>query len=249
MATQQTKKRRKRYQPGSAFAGDVKPRGVFRLFGNVRLFFIVGAAIMVGSLFVGGVLQSDTLFGGSNAGKNTDFVLPEETTSSATPATAVPTPKRYTAVPAMTIDPAKSYTATIKTALGDIEVELFAGQTPQTVNNFVFLAQDGFYNGLTFWTVTPNFDAQAGDPNCKAGDAGGCAGSGDPGYELPQEKPGGTYTAGTLGMANASQFFIAFADDPQFASFTPFGQVTSGLDIAQQLTAGTAIESITITEQ
>ena len=247
MSNQQTRRRRKRYQPGSAYAGDVRPRGVFRVFGNIQLFFIIGAAIMVGSLFIGGIIRSGSLTGNSNSD---NFIKPTDTDSTGTPE-AQPTLaiKHYTGPPAMTIDPSKRYTATISTALGDVAIELFADQAPQTVNNFVFLANDGFYNGLTFWQVVPGFDAQAGDPGCQVGQTGdSCRGSGDPGYDLPQEKAG-TFEAGTIGMANASQFFIAFTGDTQFAQFTPFGRVTSGLDVARQITQGTAIDSITISAQ
>jgi peptidyl-prolyl cis-trans isomerase B (cyclophilin B) len=249
MANQQTRRRRKRYQPGSAYAGDVRPRGVFRVFGNVRLFFLVGAAIMIGSLFVGGIIRSGALSGGSNS-STTNFIQPTDVPGTGTPQ-AQPTAavKHYTASPAMTIDPSKHYTATIKTSVGEIQVDLLADQVPQTVNNFVFLAQDGFYNGLTFWQVVSGFDAQAGDPGCQVGQtSGSCRGSGDPGYQMPQEKPG-SFAAGTIGMANASQFFIALTNDAKFAQYTPFGRITSGLDVAQQITQGTAIESITISEQ
>jgi peptidyl-prolyl cis-trans isomerase B (cyclophilin B) len=249
MANEQTRRRRKRYQPGSAYAGDVRPRGVFRVFGNVKLFFLVGAAIMIGSLFVGGIIRSGALNGSSSSPTN-NFVQPTDAASTGTPQ-AQPTAeiKHYSGPPAMTIDPSKHYTATIKTSIGDIQFDLLADQVPQTVNNFVFLAQDGFYNGLTFWQVVPTFDAQAGDPGCQTGQtSGSCRGSGDPGYQIPQEKPG-SFDAGTIGMANASQFFIALTNAAQFAQYTPFGRITSGLDVAQKITQGTAIESITIAEQ
>jgi cyclophilin family peptidyl-prolyl cis-trans isomerase len=249
MADQQTRRRRKRYQPGSAYAGDVRPRGVFRVFGNVKLFFLIGAAIMIGSLFVGGLIRSGAL-NGSSTNPTNNFVQPTDVPITGTPQ-AQPTAeiKHYAAPPAMTLDPSKHYTATIKTSVGDIQVDLLADQVPQTVNNFVFLAQGGFYNGLTFWQVVSGFDAQAGDPGCQIGQtSGSCRGSGDPGYQIPQEKPG-SFDAGTIGMANASQFFIAFANDAKFAQYTPFGRITSGLDVAQQITQGTAIESITISAQ
>jgi len=247
MANEQTRKRRKRYQPGSAYAGDVRPRGVFRVFGNIQLFFIIGAAIMVGSLFIGGIIQSGALTGNSNSN---NFVKPTDTDSTGTPQ-AEPTLviKHYTGPPAMTIDTSKRYTATISTALGDVQVELFADQAPQTVNNFVFLANDGFYNGLTFWQVVPGFDAQAGDPGCQVTSTGdSCRGSGDPGYDLPQEKLG-AFETGTIGMANASQFFIALTRSTEFQGYPPLGQITSGLDVAERLTKGATIQTIEIQEQ
>jgi cyclophilin family peptidyl-prolyl cis-trans isomerase len=249
MPIQKNKRRRKRYEPGSAYAGDVKPAGIFRVFGNVKLFFIVGAFIMVGGLAAGGLCRNSGSTSGS-PGSSADFVKPDNSSTPGTP-DAQPTfaIKQYTTAPALTIDPSKKYTATIKTADGDIQVELLASEVPQTVNNFVFLAKGGFYNGLTFHQVTAGFDAQAGDPSCLAKQAGTlCRGTGGPGYELAQEKPGGIQV-GELGMANASQFFIALDSSDQFKTFTPFGRITSGLDIAQKLTQGTEIKSVEISEQ
>jgi cyclophilin family peptidyl-prolyl cis-trans isomerase len=119
---------------------------------------------------------------------------------------------------------------------------------PQTVNNFVFLAQAGFYDGLTFHNAQAGFDVQAGDPSCTVDDPAGCRGNGGPGYELEQEKPG-EFEVGTLGMANGSQFFIVLGQSDEFSSFTPFGQVTDGLDVVQQLVRGSVIESITVQAQ
>ena len=246
MAKQQAKRRRKRYEPGSAYAGDVKPPGIFRLFGDVRLiravFVLMALALVAGgfsAVFGGG-------FGFGNT-RNQDFVLPEDEEGTATPdANATAEVKQYVAPPAMSIDPGKRYVATIKTAVGEIQVELLADQAPQTVNNFVFLARDGFYDGLTFHQVAQGFDAQAGDPTCATG-ASGCRGDGGPGYDLPQEQPG-PFEPGTLGMANASQFFIALTASDQFAQFTPFGRVISGLEVAERLSQGTEIENIEINE-
>ncbi|OGO52054.1 MAG: hypothetical protein A2148_06875 [Chloroflexi bacterium RBG_16_68_14] len=148
----------------------------------------------------------------------------------------------------MSIDPQKRYIATIKTQEGDIEVELFAVEAPQTVNNFVFLARDGFYDGLTFHQVQATFSAQAGDPACTAANASACRGDGGPGYELTQEAPG-NFQEGVLGMANASQFFIALTNSEQFAAYTPFGRILSGLDVAESVAKGTEIQTIEIQEQ
>jgi cyclophilin family peptidyl-prolyl cis-trans isomerase len=148
----------------------------------------------------------------------------------------------------MTIDATKSYTATIKTAEGDITVDLLASQAPATVNNFVFLAREGFYDGLAFFFVDDEGTyAQAGDPDCTSGDNVATC-DGGPGYDLPQEKPG-AFDTGTLGMVNGSQFFIALGESDSFARYTPFGRITSGLDVAEQLARGTQIESIEIAEQ
>ncbi|MGE0027362.1 MAG: peptidylprolyl isomerase [Thermoleophilia bacterium] len=143
-------------------------------------------------------------------------------------------PKTYDAPPPMTIDPAKTYTATIATSCGDIVLRLDAKAAPHTVNNFVFLARQGFYDGLTFHRVVPGFVIQGGDPS---GD-----GTGGPGYTFADELPDDGYPTGSLAMANSgpgtngSQFFIVTGD----ASFLPnsysrFGEVTKGLDVAKTI--------------
>lgn len=118
-------------------------------------------------------------------------------------------------------------------------MQLDAAAAPQTVNNFVFLARDGFYDGLAFHYVAPGFSAQAGDPTSHGG--------GGPGYELEQEAPG-RFEPGMLGMVNGSQFFIALTDAEQFQQFTPFGRILSGFDLAEQISVGTTIRTIEIRE-
>src|SRR3982074_3173742 len=119
-------------------------------------------------------------------------------------------PKQYSAPPDLRIDIAKRYTATIATAGGDIVLSLDPSRAPQTVNNFVFLARDGFYDGLTFHRVVPDFVIQGG---CPEG-----SGRGNPGYRFADEPVQGEYIAGALAMANSgpntngSQFFICTAD-------------------------------------
>jgi cyclophilin family peptidyl-prolyl cis-trans isomerase len=137
--------------------------------------------------------------------------------------------------PAMSIDPNKEYTATIKTNLGNIEIQLLAKEDPITVNNFVFLAQQGFYNGVKFHRVVNDFVIQSGDPTG--------TGAGGPGYEFADEKVTRDYVAGTLAMANrgpdtnGSQFFITLADlSGQLAKdYTIFGLVTSGFNVVQEI--------------
>ena len=121
--------------------------------------------------------------------------------------------KQYNAPPPMVIDPTKRYTATISTDLGDIVIELFADKAPHTVNNFVFLARDGYYDGVTFHRVIKGFMAQGGDPTG--------TGSGGPGYRFADEfHPALKHDGpGILSMANAgpgtngSQFFITYTRD------------------------------------
>lgn len=254
---QQQKRRRKRYQPGSAYAGDVKPTGVLSFIssGNIvkvvflGMVFALGAGGLV-SIFSIGVLTGG---GGGHSGGATNFVSPEDGAgpSVVTEPEDTAVTRRFDAPPPITIDPSKTYIATIKTKFGPIEVELAVDQAPETVNNFVFLAEEGFYDGLVFHFVLQGFSANAGDPSCTVGGAG-CSGSGGPGYDLA-EQVDGSFAKGTLGMVNGSQFFFALseeeADQERYAGFTPFGQIISGLDSAEQLSAGTAIESIEILVQ
>ena len=241
MAKQQSKRRRKRYAPGSAYAGDVRPTGILGVLSSRRLmvaiFLLMALALAAGgasAIFSGG------LFTGSSSQQD-DFVIQDENDAGTPTAEATPVRERYVSLPAMSIDPQRSYVATIKTASGDIQVRLFADRAPQAVNNFVFLAREDFYDGLTFDQVYPGFSAEAGNP----GDGSG------PVYDLPQENSG-TYDKGTLGMASASVFFIALSDSEgdlrQYEGFTPLGQITGGLDVAERLTQGTEIEDIEISE-
>jgi cyclophilin family peptidyl-prolyl cis-trans isomerase len=144
--------------------------------------------------------------------------------------------KQYSTPPPMTIDPKKRYTAVFQTDLGTFEAELFAAQAPKTINNFVFLAREGFYNGTTFHRVIRGFMAQGGDPTG--------TGRGGPGYRFEDEfHPALRHSsAGMLSMANAgpntngSQFFITFAPPPHLDHHhTVFGRVISGMDVVSNI--------------
>ncbi len=145
--------------------------------------------------------------------------------------------ERFTACPPMVIDPQKQYTADIKTSKGDITVQLLPDKAPLTVNSFVFLARDGYFNNVTWHRVMPGFVAQAGDPSG--------SGFGGPGYEFATEISDLTFDSeGVLGMANAgadtngSQFFITYAAQPSLdGKYTVFGKVLEGMDVLNQLTA------------
>jgi len=159
-----------------------------------------------------------------------------------------PKPKTYSAPPAMVIDTGKEYTATIETERGNMVLELFASDVPNTVNNFVFLANDGFYDGVTFHRVVPGFVAQGGDPTG--------TGRGDPGYSFADEFSEHTHLAGALSMANSGsdtngcQFFITFA--PQHGldgKHSVFGQLIDGMDVLEQIEQGDVIIRITIEEK
>ncbi|HSJ73758.1 MAG TPA: peptidylprolyl isomerase [Miltoncostaeaceae bacterium] len=145
-----------------------------------------------------------------------------------------PARRTYAAPPRRTIDPAASYTATIETSCGDILVALDARAAPVTVNNFVFLARERFYDGLTFHRVVAGFVIQGGDPQG--------TGRGGPGYVFDDELPDDGYPPGSVAMANAgpdtngSQFFIVTGDASALPNdYTRFGRVTRGFDVARRI--------------
>lgn len=162
--------------------------------------------------------------------------------------------------PAMQIDTSKGYTATVKMAEGgEFVIQLYPDKAPATVNNFVFLARQGYYDGVTFHRVLEGFMAQGGDPTG--------TGRGGPGYLFENEDSDLTFDqAGVVAMANSgrdrngSQFFITFGPQERLnGGYTIFGQVTSGMDVVNSITrrnpdenpnfTGDVIESITINEQ
>jgi cyclophilin family peptidyl-prolyl cis-trans isomerase len=158
--------------------------------------------------------------------------------------------QQYSKAPEMKIDSKKKYSATIKTNRGDIVVDLFADKTPRTVNNFVFLAREGFYNGIKFHRVIPDFMVQTGDPTG--------TGRGGPGYQFADEfHPSLRHSGpGILSMANAgpntngSQFFIThvktdWLDDRH----SVFGKVREGQDVVDSIRQGDVMESVEITEE
>lgn len=148
------------------------------------------------------------------------------------------TTKSWKNPPEMTIDPKKQYTATIKTDVGDIVVKLFADKTPKTVNNFVFLSKEGFYDDTIFHRVIDDFMAQAGDPTG--------TGMGGPGYKFSDEfhpslrhsKPGILSMANAGPNTNGSQFFLTHIPTPWLDNkHSVFGEVTKGLDILLSIPA------------
>lgn len=171
--------------------------------------------------------------GGGTLGGSTPAVTQETTqTPLATQVSAPP----------MTIDVEKTYFATIETEKGDIRIQLFPDIAPETVNSFVFLAREGFYDGITFHRVIPGFVAQGGDPSG--------TGAGGPGYTLPDEFSDRPFKEGSVGMAKkvepnsaGSQFFICLKpqeDSPDCSgltgSYTLFGEVLAGMDVVESLT-------------
>jgi len=165
--------------------------------------------------------------------------------------------KQYPAPPPLAIDAAKRYTATLETSAGTMTAELLPGEAPLTVNNFVFLAGEGFYDGVVFHRVIAGFMIQGGDPTG--------TGSGGPGYRFRDEPVRLGYKRGTLAMANAgpntngSQFFIMHADYGLPPNYTIFGRLTAGHDVLDAIATApkgandrphdpVPIDTVTITE-
>jgi len=145
----------------------------------------------------------------------------------------------------MQIETNRSYRVTIKTNKGDIVLQLNPAEAPQTVNNFVVLARDGFYDNLTFHRVVPRFVIQGGDPNG--------TGTGGPGYKFNDERVKRPYKAGTVAMANSgpntngSQFFICLEDQPGLPpNYTIFGDTISGMDVVRNIRVGDVMQSVVV---
>jgi cyclophilin family peptidyl-prolyl cis-trans isomerase len=187
-------------------------------------------------------------------------VLSDQRAAQAPPAAGQPQVKEYDAPPAMQIDPARSYTATVEMASGGVfNIELYPDKAPLTVNNFVFLAREGYFDGVTFHRVLEGFMAQGGDPTG--------TGRGSPGYvfmnedsDLRFDKPGVVAMANAGRDTNGSQFFITFNATPQLdGGYTIFGQVTEGMDVVNAIRrrdpnlnpsfSGDAIARVTIDEE
>ena len=153
-----------------------------------------------------------------------------------------------TAPPDWQIDDTKMYRATIDTTRGPIVMELDPQLAPNSVNNFVALARQGYYDGLTFHRVVPDFVIQGG---CPQG-----SGAGGPGYKFADEPVRGEYTFGAVAMANAgpdtngSQFFVCIDDctSKLAKSYNLFGYVTEGMDVATAVTVGDVMRTVTVDE-
>ncbi len=157
--------------------------------------------------------------------------------------------KQWNSPPAMQLDSKKSYQAKIATNRGEIVVDLYAVHAPITVNNFVFLAQEGFYDDVAFHRVIPNFVIQGGDPTG--------TGRGGPGYRFEDEVQNNPnrHETGVLSMANAgantngSQFFITHSPQPHLdGKHTVFGKVVEGMEIVNQIQQGDVMQTVVISE-
>jgi cyclophilin family peptidyl-prolyl cis-trans isomerase len=170
------------------------------------------------------------------APKPAEAAKPAAAPASPAAAGTKPAGKRYPSAPAMSIDQNKQYTATIKTSLGDMTAELYPKDAPNTVNNFVFLSKEGFYDGVIFHRIIKEFMVQTGDPLG--------TGTGDAGYKFNDELGGPQkYEKGTLAMANAgpntqgSQFFICHGQRATTLpkNYSIFGKVTGGLETLDKI--------------
>ncbi len=241
--------RRRSYAVGSTAPKDIyKPGFPMNLLGNLKAFSIVGigiAVIMVAGAFF---TQRNRDTGNPNA-LPTPTVAPTLDPSATASASASPTanPKTFTKAEQVIDAATKQYTATVKTNKGDFQIKLYADQAPNTVNSFVFLAQKGYFDGLTFHRVQANFVIQGGDPK---GD-----GTGGPGYTTADEPNQLSNKKGTLAMAKTSgaaafgsQFFINLKDNTSLDytssadKFYPFGEISSGQDVVDQI-AGVKVDA------
>lgn len=219
--------------------------GPMRFLGNPKVFgtfaAVAGIAIIIG--LAAGALGTGTgpTDGPMQANEAPDVPLNAATpqapdTSSSDPQPAV---LRFTEPPPLTIDPSKTYTATLQTVRGAIEIELYPSVAPEAVNAFIFLANEGYYTGTPFMQLVRNQDgsrfyAQAGDPTR--------TGLGTPGFSVKKEHTDLPFERGAVGMggsaanSNGGQFFISFGDYPALdGKYTIFGKVVSGLEVLDQL--------------
>ncbi|MFC1942889.1 peptidylprolyl isomerase [Chloroflexota bacterium] len=171
----------------------------------------------------------------ASCGGSAEAPIPESPAAPASKPAAKPESKTYDSPPPMMIDTSKKYTALMETEKGILVLELFAKDVPVTVNNFVFLAREGFYDGTTFHRVIPGFMVQGGDPTG--------TGRGNPGYRFEDEFTEHKHGVGTLSMANSgsntngSQFFITYTPQPGLdGRHSVFGQLVEGTDVLNSIT-------------
>lgn len=239
----QESSRRRSYSLENASPNEIyKPGFPMNILGNVKLFAIIG--VVAGVLMVGTALFTNRTTQNANQAADLPTATPTSSVTvdpNATPsASSTATNKQFTAAEQV-VDPAKQYTATIKTSKGDIVIKLFADKAPATVNSFVFLAQKGYFDNIQFHRVVKNFVIQAGDPTG--------TGTGGPGYTTKDEPNEIANKRGTLSMAKVSgaaefgsQFFINLKDNPSLDynnpsanKFYPFAEVTSGMDVVDAI--------------
>lgn len=232
--------RRRSYTAGNSAPKDIyKPGFPMNILGNLKAFSIVGVGIAV--IMVAGALLSRTNRD-TGSGNVNPTATPTANASTTADASASPTanPKQFTKAEQVIDATTRQYKATVKTNKGEFEIKLYADQAPNTVNSFVFLAQKGYFDGLTFHRVQAGFVIQGGDPQG--------SGTGGPGYTTADEPNQLSNKRLTLSMAKVqgakdfgSQFFINLKDNTSLDytnsgdKFYPFGEVTSGQDVIDQI--------------
>ncbi|MBC3842360.1 peptidylprolyl isomerase [Streptacidiphilus sp. 4-A2] len=203
-----------------------------------RLYAVIGAVVLLVAVIVGGTVWANS---GGKSHKSTAAAGGSSSGFCGNVAAGSPNGKHWSSAPAMSISTSAGYTAVLHTSCGDITIKLDAKDTPKTVNSFVFLAAQEYFNHTHCHRLTTSgiYVLQCGDPTG--------TGSGTPGYSFPDEYlndpaiQSGTYPAGTVAMANSgpntngSQFFLVYQDSQLAPSYTPFGTITSGLDILQHI--------------
>ncbi|MEZ4494622.1 MAG: peptidylprolyl isomerase [Dehalococcoidia bacterium] len=247
--------RRKQYQVGGAGGEKYKPGFPMNIFQKTNWFWGVGLVAMIGGLIVGAFAFAAT--------QDVNPVFDDQTPTSTIAATgtvsgtATPARQQFPAAEQVLV-PTSTYTGTISTSKGDIEIEFFADVAPNTVNSFLFLAREGFFNGQIVHRVDDGFVIQSGDPD-------GINGNGfdGPGYSTNDEPNQIRNERGTLSMAKVggqtsfgSQWFINLDDNPTLDydngagdSFYPFARVTSGMDVVDSIEVGDIIEAVTFVER
>lgn len=255
----QASTRRRTYRLGGSASQDgYKPGFPMNILGNIKLFAIIGVVVIVGfgiaALFTNRANQpnDDRVQAPTPASSPTATGTADAAASPAASATAAA--KTFPRAEQV-IDAAKTnYAATIKTSKGDIQLNLFAAAAPNTVNSFVFLAKQGFFDGIKFHRVVPDFVIQGGDPTG--------TGAGGPGYQTNDEPNQMKNKTGTISMAKTqgakafgSQWFINLKDNTSLDfdsgardQFYPFGEVTGGLDVVKRIAQNDLIQTIVITE-
>lgn len=255
----QRPRRERRYVSGGQ-GQSYKPGFPMNLFtGRAALtaFVVIGVVAMAGGLILGIFLNRD---GDQDIGEIPTAIATEDAVAAEPTEEAEPDPeatpeivRNFESAEYVIDELAETYTATIATARGDIVIELFADIAPNTVNSFIFLAEQRFFEGIVFHRIVDNFVVQGGDPTG--------TGTGGPGYITGDEPNEVRNETGTIAMAKGagqpffgSQFFINLKDNPALDfdagnrdSFYPFGRVTEGMDVVNSLVQGDVIESVTIT--
>ncbi len=242
--------RRRSATTGYRGVSRTKPTGILGIVTNPKIF--VGAMLLMGLAMLLSVLPGFTTGRSTSddgqvhqAGELEDKPQTAADSTAQPQAGTTPVVKRYDTPPSIKVDPARRYLATVKTSKGDFQIELDPKQAPETVNSFVFLAREGYYNNTPFMQLVKNQDgskfvAQAGDPTCKAGAF--CQALGTPGFSIKKETTTLPFSRGAVGMggssptSNGGQFFISFGNyEALNGKYTIFGRVISGMEVVDRL--------------